>query len=59
MPWQNFVDGGSVLPKAGGCSVAIQELDSIILVGSFQLRLFCGSVTAEGGGQDIKKRLPY
>lgn len=36
-------------------AIWIMELDSIILVGSFQLRLFCGSLTTEQGGQDIKK----
>lgn len=50
MPWQNLVDRSSILPKIGCCSVTIQELDSMILVGPFQLGMFCGSVTTEGGG---------
>lgn len=59
MPWENFVESSSILPKICDCSVTIQELDSIILVGSFRLRLFCGSLTTKEEGQDIEKHLPF
>lgn len=59
MPWENSVDCRSILPKIGGCSAAVQGLDSMVFVGPLQVRIFCGFVTTEWGEQDIKKHLPF